>query len=86
MDTKAGPVRKSLPLSARDVNDLRKLREDPAHTAALFRLVPYSEGGSASESSFLHAPLQAGFRAVQQEVEDIGYARMAAGTRAGRVS
>ena len=77
MPSRIGTVRKTLPLSPQDVDDLRKLREHPAHAAALARLVPGHLGASPSEAALLHALMEAGLRAVQQEVEEVGYAQIA---------
>ena len=79
METLRRPAaRKSLPLSARDLEDLAKLRGSEAHRAALSHLVGSEVGGDTSEASLLHAVLEAGMRAVQQQVEEQGYAQIAA--------
>jgi hypothetical protein len=70
-------TRKSLPLSARDLEDLAKLRGSQAHRAALSHLVDAEVTGDTSEASLLHAVLEAGMRAVQLQVEDDGYAQIA---------
>jgi hypothetical protein len=78
METLHRPTRKSLPLTARDVEDLIKIRNSVAHRAALADLVdaPVSEG--ASEASVLQAVFEAGLRAVRHQVEEAGYAKLAA--------
>jgi hypothetical protein len=79
METLRRPAtRKSLPLSARDLEDLDKLRGSEAHRAALSHLVDTEVSRDTSEASLLHAVLEAGMRAVQQQVEEEGYAEIAA--------
>lgn len=79
MNTMRGAAtRKSLPLSSRDLEDLERLRNSPAHRQALAALVESEVDVSASEASLLHAVLQAGMRAVRHEVEEAGYAQLAA--------
>ena len=79
METLRRPAaRKSLPLSARDLDDLATLRGSAAHRAALSHLVDIEVRGDTSEAGLLHAVLEAGIRAVQQQVEDQGYAQIAA--------
>lgn len=71
-------ARKSLPLTMRDLEDLAKLRGSAAHRAALAQLVEAEVGDEASEASLLHAVLEAGMRAVRHQVEESGYAQIAA--------
>ena len=71
-------VRKSLPLSARDVEDISQMRSSITHRAALARLAGTEVTDQTSEAGFLHAVLEAGIRAVQEQAEEEGYAHMAA--------
>ena len=71
-------ARKSLPLSAKDLEDIAKLRGSAAHRSALSHLIDTDVSGDTSEASLLHAVLEAGLRAVQQQVEEEGYAQIAA--------
>ena len=71
-------VRKSLPLTLRDLRDIAKLRESEAHRAALSRLADHLVTESSSEAAVLHAIVEAGIKAVTEEVEAKGYAQMAA--------
>lgn len=71
-------ARKSLPLSAKDLDDIARLRDSAAHRSALSHLVDADVPGDTSEASLLHAVLEAGLRAVHQQVEEEGYAQIAA--------
>jgi hypothetical protein len=71
-------ARKSLPLSQGDLDDLATLRGSLAHREALALLAgtPISTGDS--EAAVLHALVEAGLRAVRQQVEEDAYAQVAA--------
>ena len=73
-------VRKSLPLTQRDLHDLRLLSGSYERRSALFALVDVDLPASAevSESQLLHAVWEAGLRAVAERVEDASYAADAA--------
>ncbi len=71
-------VRKSLPLTDRDMQDLARLRRNKAHLDALGRLVRADLDESSSEAALLHAVMEAGLRAVREQVEADGYAAIAA--------
>jgi hypothetical protein len=73
----SGSARKSLPLSAQDLADLERLRRSASHRDALSLLVDVEIAANASEASLLHAVLEAGLRAVREQVEAQGYAQMA---------
>lgn len=81
MDTlkRASVTRKSLPLSERDVRDLTTMRGSDAHRAALSQLANVEVSEDASEAALLHAVMEAGIKAVEQQVEADGYARIALG-------
>lgn len=70
-------TRKSLPLSARDLADLQKLRESAAQQAALSELAGVEVSASSSEAALLHAVYEAGLRAVKRRVEAVGYEQIA---------
>lgn len=78
METLHRPTRKSLPLTARDLEDLSKIRHSVVHRAALADLVEAPVSESASEASVLQAVFEAGLRAVRHQVEEAGYAQLAA--------
>jgi len=79
MEALHGPrVRKSLPLTDRDITDLEKLRTSQVHRDALAALSVTTLGRDSSEASLLHAVLEAGLRAVRERVERDGYADIAA--------
>lgn len=71
-------VRKSLPLSERDLHDLAVLRGSHAHRVALSQLADVDVTEQSSEAAMLHAVLEAGIKAVERLVEDAGYAQIAA--------
>ena len=73
----SGSARKSLPLSAQDLDDLERLRRSASHRNALSLLADVEIPANASEASLLHAVLEAGLRAVREQVEVQGYAQMA---------
>ena len=70
--------RPSLPLTARDEEDLALLRSGPERRAHLARLSGEDvAAGDISESALLHAVLQAGLAAIQEAAEEAGYAQLA---------
>lgn len=71
-------VRKSLPLSDRDLHNLALMRDSGAHRAALAHLVDAEVTSESSEATLLHSVMEAGINAVQQQVEDQGYTQIAA--------
>lgn len=71
-------TRKSLPLTARDLEDLATIRSSVAHRAALADLVESQLSEGASEARVLQAVFEAGLRAVRHQVEESGYAQLAA--------
>lgn len=71
-------VRKSLPLTPRDLEVLARFRETDAYHAALNELCSFTVTPQTSEASFLHAVLAAGIRAIENQVEESGYREMAA--------
>lgn len=70
-------ARKSLPLSARDISDIEKLRGSADRRAALSNLVAEDVPEDSSEAALIHAVFEAGLRAITQEIESRGYAAIA---------
>ena len=70
-------ARKSLPLSARDIEDLEKLRSTPGRLHVLADLSDCQLGPSPTEARFLHAIYRAGLRAVEERALEDGYAEIA---------
>jgi len=66
--------RTALPLTARDLADLDKLREPGPERDALCALGPKLPVGEVSESFLVHAVFTAGLRAVQEQAEALSYA------------
>lgn len=73
-------TRKSLPLTARDLEDIAKLRSSATHRAALAELSDIAVSDSVSDARLIHAALQVGLREIRRQVEEAGYAEMAAQT------
>lgn len=71
-----------LPLSEKDLHDLDTLRGSPTHRRALDRLSVTPP--DASEAQMLHSVFVAGMKAIEEKVEEEGYAAMAAEYEAGR--
>lgn len=71
--------RPSLPLTARDVDDLAMLRTSPELRLALASLCPDEiRTGEVTESALLHAVWATGMAAVREKAEAAGYAALAA--------
>lgn len=70
-------TRKSLPMSARDVEDLKKLRSSPELREALAAVSAEVITETSSEAAMLHAVMKAGKRAVREHLESVGYAEIA---------
>jgi len=77
MDPAERATRKSLPLSSSDVDHLAMLRASAAHREALSDLSGSAVPESSSEAALLHAVWEVGMKAVQDRVEEEGYAQMA---------
>src|SRR5580704_10436193 len=69
--------RTALPLTARDVADLAKLREPGPEREALADLAASLPAGDVSESLLVHAVFQVGLRAVREAAEERSYAEAA---------
>jgi len=59
-------------------HDLAVMRGSEAHRAALAHLVDAELTSESSEATLLHSVMEAGIKAVQQQVEDQSYAQIAA--------
>lgn len=70
-------TRTSLPLSERDSSDLALLRGSKAHRAALSRLVEVDLAEDSRDGALVHAVMEAGIKAVGDEVEAAGYVQVA---------
>jgi hypothetical protein len=71
--------RPSLPLTERDERELALLRSSAAHREALDRLTALEAAAAElSESALLHAVFDVGLRAIRDEIEESGYALLAA--------
>ena len=69
--------RTPLPLTARDLADLAKLRLPGPEREALSDLANAPLAEEVSEALLVHAVFLAGLRAVQEAVEERGYAQLA---------
>lgn len=71
--------RPSVPLTARDEEELRALRQSPELRRALGEIAPMHTAleEDVSEGVLLHAVLQAGFGALKVRIESDGYAVLA---------
>lgn len=69
--------RPSLPLTERDVEDLRKLRGSKRQAEALSS-ISGTNVSDVTESVLLHALLEAGFQALRDAVNSSGYGDLAA--------
>jgi hypothetical protein len=70
--------RTPLPLTARDLADLDKLRQPGPERQALAGLAEALPDGETSEALLVHAVFAAGLRAVRESVENRSYAEAAA--------
>jgi hypothetical protein len=69
--------RAPLPLTARDIEDLAKLRMPGPEREALSDLAEVSLADEVSEALLIHAVFTAGLRAVREAAEAHGYAQLA---------
>lgn len=70
--------RAPLPLTARDIEDLARLRMPSAERDALSDLADVSLADEVSEALLIHAVFTAGLRAIREAAEARGYAQLAA--------
>lgn len=71
-------VRKSLPLTERDLADLERLRGQTPERDALGELAGVVVVDSVAEAALLHMVFVAGLRAIQEKAEERAYASAAA--------
>lgn len=69
--------RAALPLTARDLEDLQKLKEPGPEREALSSLADSPLTGEVSESFLVHAVFVAGLRAIREAAEERAYAEAA---------
>jgi hypothetical protein len=74
-------ARKSLPLTERDLSDLKRLRAETPERAALSDLTGVAVE-SVTEAALLHMIFTAGLRAISEKAEERAYAAEAADRRA----
>lgn len=77
MGTAERATRKSLPLTPSDVDHLAMLRASAEHREALSDLAGSVVSERSSEAALLHAVWEVGMKAVQERVEEEGYAQLA---------
>jgi hypothetical protein len=70
--------RTPLPLTARDIEDLAKLRAPSPEREALSDLADVPLADEVSEALLVHAVFTAGLRAIREAAEAHGYAQLAA--------
>lgn len=71
-------VDRTILLNARDLRELAALHASAVYRAVLADLVGVQLSETSSEAEVLHAVWVAGLQAVRAQVEDVGYAEMAA--------
>lgn len=71
------PQRKSVPLDGGELQAIDRLKNDPEFSAALAALSAVAITRSSSDASVLRAVVAAGLKAVEEVVEERGYAEMA---------
>lgn len=76
-------MRKSLPLSHRDLHELERLRSSAARRSALADMVGAGAEEHLSEAQLLRAVFAAGLRAVEERLAEESYAAEAIERRAG---
>lgn len=70
--------RATVGLDKDDVADIEKIKEPGSlHNIAITSLTGATVGPPSSQSQLVHALVQAGRRAVEQQAEEIGYRRLA---------
>jgi hypothetical protein len=70
-------TRKSLPLTQQDIRAVARLRSSSMQRQALSSLTRTGLSQDSSEATYLHALLQAGIRAAQDEADAERYAALA---------
>lgn len=70
-------VRKSLPLTERDLADIARLRGETPEREALSELVGIPVAESVAEAALLRMIFEAGLRAIREKAEERAYASAA---------
>lgn len=73
-----GLVRKSLPLTAADLQDLAFIRQTAEQRQVLSEMSGTEVTEGTSEASYLRAVLEVGIQTLREHAEDRGYAAVAA--------
>jgi hypothetical protein len=75
--TEPAKVRKSLPLTERDLADIARMREDTPEREALSEMVGIVVVESVAEAALLRMIFEAGLRAIREKAEARAYASAA---------
>jgi phosphoribosyl-dephospho-CoA transferase len=70
-------VRKSLPLTEKDLADIARLREETPEREALSEMAGVLIVGSVTEAALLRMIFEAGLRAIREKAEERAYASAA---------
>ena len=79
----AAKVRKSLPLTEKDLADIARLREETPEREALSEMAGVPIVGSVTEAALLRMIFEAGLRAIREKAEERAYASAAEDRLAG---
>lgn len=75
--TEPASVRKSLPLTDKDLADIARLREETPEREALSEMAGVVIVESVAEAALLRMIFEAGLRAIREKAEERGYASAA---------
>jgi hypothetical protein len=75
--TEPAKVRKSLPLTERDLADIARMREDTPEREALSEMAGIVVVESVAEAALLRMIFEAGLRAIRERAEERAYASAA---------
>lgn len=75
--TEPAKVRKSLPLTERDLADIARMREDTPEREALSEMAGIVVVESVAEAALLRMIFEAGLRAIREKAEERSYASAA---------
>lgn len=70
-------IRKSLPLTEKDLADIARLREDTPEREALSEMAGVVVAESVAEAALLRMIFEAGLRAIREKAEERAYASAA---------
>ena len=71
--TQAAKVRKSLPLTEKDLADIARLRQETPERQALFEMAGVPVVESVAEAALLRMIFEAGLRAIREKAEERAY-------------